>query len=694
MSTKKTYIILTAVILLTTLTQAADIAGVVIDAAAGKPLAGTHLRLKNTNWITTSDEAGNFSFDNLPAGGYVVTVTSIGYGSAQKRVEAGNLTSTNFVIELHPAPIELPEVTVQVSPAQGKIYSGAQIRQTQAADLGAFLEKTGEAVLLDGGGAQSTRITIRGSKPGQVAVYLDGHQLNDPLTGEVDLKNVSLNNIDQITVKPNADLTQGSGGAGGAVELHSSNLQGLSLQSGTGSFGWRRYQAGFGGGFKQHNFDFSLEQEIYQGGYTYADAEGNSQERRNNDYLNRNLFLRWNRESGGWKTEASFHHYNTDRGAPGSIDNPAVLDRISRAQSAAALNVEYRGTGYTSINRLSYMDTYAENSTFYFFGGDTIPFPAEHRAEAYNFDSKVIRSDALGSNTAGISGRWDVVASSSMESEEDRQDIAVYAQRNITFHRLHLAAAIRSDSYRNFGDYISTNLSARYTPWQGKKLAFTVNLSQGTTLPTFNELFYAEDVFAAPNPDLRPEKVRSWDAGGEYAMRKIRFRAAYFHRSITDMIIWQESVTSTGKKWKPVNNDQALIKGVELWAQTDWKNWELTVSSTMSDPRNHSIGYQDKYLVFQPRIITAETMTYNWRSWNFSFSHRYTSRRYTLQANTKWVEPVSLFGASMGYNWEKAGWKAETAFSVDNLTDEAYSIIRGSPMPGRNYKVSVVVSRD
>jgi len=690
----KTYIILSGLLLSAALAQAADIAGTVSDASNGKPLAGTHLRLKNTNWLTSTDETGAFTFANIPTGEYIITVTCLGYRSLQKRVEVGSLTSGKLLIELYPEPIKLPEVTVQIAPVQGKIYSGAQIRQTQTADLGAFLERTGEAVLLDGGGAQSSRLTIRGCKPGQVAVYLDGHRLNDPLTGEVDLKNVPLNNIEQITVKPNADLTGGSGGAGGAVELRSSDLQGFSLQSGAGSFGWRRYQAGFGGSFKQHSFDFSLGQEDYQGGYAYTDAEGNSQERRNNDYRNRNLFLRWNKESGGWKTEASFHHYHTGRGAPGSIDNPAILDRIRRTQSAAAVNLEYQNPDLTYITRLSYMDTYAENSTFYFFGGDTIPFPAKHRAEAYSFDTKVIRTDKHGANTAGISGRWDAVGSSSLDDEEDRQDIAVYAQRTVALRRMNLAAAIRSDSYRNFGDYISSNLSARFTPWTGKKLAFTANLSQGTTLPTFNELFFAEDVFAAPNPDLRPEKVRSWDAGSEYSTGKTRFRAAYFHRSITDMIIWQESVTSTGKKWKPVNNDRALIKGVELWAQTNWKNWELTASSTVSDPRNLSEGYQDKYLVFQPRLITSETLSYNWRSWTFTASHRYTSRRYTLQANTKWVEPVSLFGASFGYDWNIAVWEIRTAGSVDNLTDEAYSIIRGSPMPGRTYRVSLFVSRN
>jgi len=688
------HIALSALLLFTVFAGAASISGAVIDRDSGMALAGAHLRLKDNIWLTSADHSGSFRFDNIPAGEYTIVVSCVGYSSLDKKVEVSQLASVNLVIELRPAAIELPEVVVQAPSFSGAVYNRSQIRQSQAVDLGSFLVKTGETVLLDGGGAQAARITIRGAKPGQITVYLDGQQLNDPLTGEVDLKDVSLNNIEQITVRPNSDLTLGAGGAGGTIELRSSSLQGADLESGVGSFGWRRYQAGFGGGFKKHAFEFSLGQETYSGDYPYTDAEGSIQNRMNNDYRKNSLFLRWNKSPGGWQTKVSFHHHTTERGAPGSIDNPATLDRIRRRQSAAAWNLEYHGEGFTSITCLSFMDTYTGNSTYYFFAGDTIPFPAEHHTQAYNFDTKLIKTDGYGSNTAGISGRQDLVASSSLAGEEDRQDIGLFAQRTISYRRLQFAAAIRSDGYRNFGDYLSSNLSLRFEPLLGKKLSLSANLSQGTTLPTFNELFYAEDVFAAPNPELKPEKVRSWDLGAEFTSQPFRFRATFFHRTLKDMIIWQESVTSTGKKWKPVNNDEALIKGVEFWTQSKWKNWELTAAATLSDPRNKSPNYQDNFLVFQPRLITSETLTYSWKSWSFSVNHRYTSRRYTLLANTKWVDPVSLWGVSTGYSWEKSGWKAETVFSADNLTDEAYSIIRGSPMPGRNSKLSLILSRN
>jgi outer membrane cobalamin receptor len=216
------------------------------------------------------------------------------------------------------------------------------------------------------------------------------------------------------------------------------------------------------------------------------------------------------------------------------------------------------------------------------------------------------------------------------------------------------------------------------------------NWNRGFNLPTFNELFWAEDVFAAPNPDLKPEKSESFDIGGELVNSSWNARITYFRKYIKDMIVWQESYTSSGKKWKPFNNDAALIKGVELFGQFSSKITDISLSATLSNPRNKSQDYYDNYLVFQPRLQTMESMEIKFPPVEFRTSHRYLSRRYTLPANTKWVEPVHICDLSSAVEFPLNSWKIRLSTGIDNLFDEEYSIISESPMPGRGYRVEIL----
>ena len=670
------------------------ITGSAADYKTGEPLPGAHLQIANTNWTTVADENGRFSFSDIPAGVYILTASHIGYIEAEQPFRVFNEAAVSLNILLRTQTLELPEVTIEALSLNTRVYNAEVIRASTAQDLGTFLVRMGEANILDGGGSKEARISIRGCKPEQIAVYLDGHRLNDPRTGEANLKSIPLASLDRIVIKPNSDLTSGSSSPGGAVELYTSDAEGTAIKFGTGSFGFRNYGFDIGGEYKTHRFKFSYMQTNSDGNFTYHDANGIEKTRLNDDYENRSLFLKHSVDLGKSSLSISFHHLETDRGAPGGIENPATLDRILKTADGAAFNFQTSGGNWISKTRASYYETFTENRTYYFFGGDTIEFPANHRSTAFEIDSRLTRNDSLGQSSVGASYRFDGVSSSSFADDEDRRDFGLYFRRALKFKRLNLTSAVRFDSYRGYGSFISSSLSGRIEHFLIKNLSLTGNWTRGFNLPTFNQLFWAENVFAAPNPDLNPERSESYDAGLEYSQRRFQARLTYFHRDIKDMIIWQETFTQSGRKWKPVNTDDALITGYEIYGGYDSENFKFSASAAISDPRNQSENYYDKLLVFQPRAQTSESATMKIRPFNFTLSHRYLSKRYTLQANTKWVDAVSIYDVSIGYNLKYQRWIGKIILRIDNLFDEEYNIIKESPMPGRSCSLNLTITQN
>ena len=118
----------------------------------------------------------------------------------------------------------------------------------------------------------------------------------------------------------------------------------------------------------------------------------------------------------------------------------------------------------------------------------------------------------------------------------------------------------------------------------------------------------------------------------------------------------------------------------------------LTGAATLSDPRNLSEDYRNKFLTFRPEVQTGEALTFRRSGWETTLSHRYLSRRYILEANTKWEEPISVYDLSVGKSFNIKNFESLIRLRINNLLDEEYSIIHESPMPGRNYSAKITVN--
>lgn len=138
------------------------------------------------------------------------------------------------------------------------------------------------------------------------------------------------------------------------------------------------------------------------------------------------------------------------------------------------------------------------------------------------------------------------------------------AQLNVK-DRLFATAGVRQDNYNVFGSATTYRITGGYLiPETGTK--FRSSYGTGFRAPTLNDLFFQ----GAGNPDLRPEKSQSFDAGIDQSLFKGRLQlsAGYFWNRFRDLIVFTSvpSVACPPQTFGfcPLNIAQARSEGWEL----------------------------------------------------------------------------------------------------------------------------------
>jgi vitamin B12 transporter len=141
---------------------------------------------------------------------------------------------------------------------------------------------------------------------------------------------------------------------------------------------------------------------------------------------------------------------------------------------------------------------------------------------------------------------------------------AVYANDTITFGKLSLTPGLRYDDTDTNGDFLSPSLGITYE--LGKKTLLRANVARGFGIPPLSFTFYKEVAGWRGNPDLKVEKVTSYQLGMETGLLEyVWLKITAFRHDITDGLIPEE--VSPGI-WSYVNRDKLRRQGIELEMKT------------------------------------------------------------------------------------------------------------------------------
>ncbi len=702
------------------------IEGQVLDAETGEPLIGANVVVEGTAYGAATNRQGAFKIMSLPAGSYTVRAEMIGYASQDKLdVLVPEDGTVGLQFRLQPTLIQLGSLLVWgnrealsawESPAALEIIPARKLRRSGAQDLGDFLKSQAGVLVYDTGGEGGQRtISIRGSHANQVLILVDGVKLNPAQNNTVDLSTLSLDWIDHIEIlKSGGSTIFGSDAIGGVINIVTRKGSGtgktFSLNGSGGSFGTR--EAGFFLSPRMGKFQMtaSFQEREAQGNFPYRDSFGHQKIRQNNGFRDGNAFFQFSDSHLlGGEAYLSVQRFQARRGVPGALRQltPRAWLRDGRwlFQSGWKIPVNQRAL----LKLTAFYQRYRQE----FFSP---------RPWVFSPVNSLYLNEALGLQTrvqVFATSRWPLEIGEDFRVDrlrgEDRirprfslgrvarrtvSTFALWRARislppKIFFQKMIFSPGIRGDFPSDFPSVGSP--SAGIALVHEGKLRLAVKGTWGKTYraPTFNSLFWVEDVFARGNPDLRPERGVNRDVGVKAAGNfggHWEAEVHFFDNFVRDLVYWRRNYDG---KYMPVNVSAARLSGREdaLRARFFGEKLVLSWNHTRLLAVNHSgqRTTEGKILPFRPR--QKESFSAQWKAGRFfgRLSYRFVSKRFTREANTKWLKPYHLWNAALGTSLKGCPLDVRFIFSVENLENTRYEVLERYPMPGREFRVKAEV---
>ncbi|MBV8731710.1 MAG: TonB-dependent receptor plug domain-containing protein, partial [Acidobacteriia bacterium] len=265
--------------------QGATLAGTITDEQS-RPVSGaTETLISTTNglrWNSVSLASGAYRFDNLPAGDYILQVDAPGFATylAQPiHLDASSAATHDVSLRVAGLREEIvvtasstPQTPAEVSKSI-TVIDPAEVEGRDVPDLGAALDLApGVRVEQLGGPGALSEIHIRGLRPEDTAVLVDGLRLRDASATQADasglIEDFLLTDSSQIEVLRGVGSSlYGTNAIGGVVNVITDHgggrMHGGVLVEG-GSLGLGRAHAQLGGGLHEGLLQYSFgASELY-----------------------------------------------------------------------------------------------------------------------------------------------------------------------------------------------------------------------------------------------------------------------------------------------------------------------------------------------------------------------------------------------------------------------------------------------
>lgn len=542
------------------------------------------------------------------------------------------------------------------------IITAREIRASGAIDLPSLLRKeAGFEFSQNGGVGAVSSIFLRGGATNQVLVLVDGVRLSNLNFGTTALEQLMLDQIERVEiVRGNVSSLYGSGAIGGVIQVFTRAGAGApraSVDLGLGGQGEQRLRVQYAGTVGDTRFSLNLSHFSTDGFSAQKPANSATTNPDRDGYrnlsLSGNLEHRFNADhQAGVRYYSSEGRLAFDNAFAASVSDKHTADARVGSRTVFSNN---RITQWW-LSKLSYSEGYDQFDSFtngavasraktknsHLVWQNEFPVGTDHRftitgeslRQAISSDTAYARS---GRNVSGLNGTY---------------------QGRFGAHSLQFSA--RNEDYSDFGASRTHYAGYGYDVTERWKL--TAASSTAFRAPTFNEMFFP----AFGNPNLRPERARSFEAGVQYAVAGQMLRLAAFHTRIVDLI----------GGFPLTNINRATIDGIEAsYGGTLW-GLDLKAGLTMQDPIQHTAATHLQ-LVRRAKEFGSLSVAKSIGSWRVAGEMLASGRRFDNDIATfSRVELAryEVFNLMARYQLAK-----ETALSLrlDNAFDKDYTLAHG-----------------
>ena len=674
----------------------AAVAGVQVTAEAAGGTAAT------AKAETQSGPDGKFSLALVP-GRYRVTIEHKSFEPEQRdfTVTGGEWQEWNVVLALRresatvvvtavATPIEADE-----SPYPVTILSHQDITERQELWLAPMLMTGGGInVAQEGAFGGITTMFLDGGNSNFTKVLIDGAPANQP-GGDIDLEGFDLDNLDKVEIVHGASSAlYGSDAMTGVVQLFThrgtTTIPIVSVFADGGTFGTAHGGGSLSGVLGKFNYSASA---------SYFSTNGQGQ----NDYF-RNTAL-----SGafGYKfsennqIHASLRNDSNDGGSPGQTFAPTPTNHIDQHNFFASLIWEFAHGPHWKY-RLMGTDAYIRQTIL-----DTdFFFTSLNRFYRTGLDAQASYVAARGGVTLGYAYEVENGEPGGPPHVRRNNQAGYVEGRYLFWRRVLVTAGGRAEDNASFGTKVvprtGISYAARYGHdfWGATRLRASYGL--GIKEPTFVQSFEAGPCFPG-NPDLRPERSTTVDAGIEQmlASDRLKISVTYFHNDFHDIVSFSPDSTQTPTcpfgTGTFFNTDKARAYGANAAFEAKATNWlrfagnyTYDDSLVLASPNATDPVLQPGNRLFHRPLHSANlVMNARWRQMNWMVAGTYVGRATDSDFDGKGITSDPAW-----VRWDTAAivpvhYGFSVTARVENLFDRKYQTAVGYPALGRNFRLGM-----
>ncbi|MFZ0998591.1 MAG: TonB-dependent receptor [Candidatus Sulfotelmatobacter sp.] len=702
--------------------SAADLKVKVIDPQSAA-VAGAQVSLFSKSTDTplktaTSSAEGIATFNELPNGSYQIQVLAPGFAAQTKDVTAN---SDVITIQLHVATASETVVVTATRTLVPAGESGASVSTLENAQLEAMRPTAaddavrylpGAVVNTAGQRGGLSSLFVRGGDSTYNKVIVDGVTINEP-GGTFDFGTLPLTQASRMEFLRGAQSTlYGSDAMTSVVQVWtrtgSTPTPELRFGADGGNFSTANGYASLGGA--NGRFDYNLSGDQFNtSGAGINNANSDSLEGVNtgiafSDKVSLRLHLRHSNSHTGLPGEWSFN------GDPLLPPDPSEWAQLNSLLGSVELNVAAPSGWQHSFTAFDYLYRYNDVN----LNGDParvspvygqIDFPA-HEYDHINrvgFEYQGDYSERTWAHTTfgyrienenGVVG--DLNFPPSPSGQRLNQD--AYLQQQLTWGRLSAIAGgrfVHSSVFGNTGvpRVALTLLALRGgETFSGTRLRFSY--ATGFKEPRLEETF-AGAPYSVPNPGLKPERVRAFEAGirQDFFRGKYVFDATYFNNLFHDQINY-ETVNPTTFVGEYFNVNRAFAQGAELELQAKLRSrlllstaYTYTSTEILDDPAPiDSLYNPGQPLLRRPKHSATTLLSYLGSRWGANLSGSFVGRRpdddfdgFNIDHAAGYVR-VDLGG------WYAINHRVTAYANIENALDRRYNEVVGYPALPINFR--------
>lgn len=631
------------------------------------------------------------------------------------------------------------------------VFATPALRENISVSLSDLLAYGSSVFVKQSGRASLSTVSFRGTSSYHTQVLWNGMKINSPMLGMADFSMIPSFLTDNASLLHGpASLAETSGGLGGAVSLKTGSRPddgwGLEYIQGFGSFmtsdeylkvsyGGRRFSSSTRAAVSSSRNDFKYvnkdkNENVYDSQMniigTYHPVERN----RNGAWLDMHLLQDFRYDAGragsfvlsAWylRSRREQPPLTVDYGMPADFVNEqrentirSVLTwtaplpenssaSVSAGYARSAMDYDYARDG--GSGEMTWMNKSRSRTNTVFFRGKYAVRLGEqwHLRTGLTLDRHYVDSRDEAKLTSGPADRYPGYNAS-------RTELSLYLAADWhPFPGAGISLSLREELYGRTFSPVIPSLSAEYLVSEKGNLRLMASVSRNYRYPTLNDWYFRP----GGNPDLKPERGFSYDAGYSFALTFLEDRislsgkGSWFDSYIDDWILWLPA-GSAKNFYTPVNLKKVHAYGVEqslsfgwsfadAWTLAAYGNFTWSPSINCGEPMNKWDESVGKQLVYIPEYSSSVTASLSWRSWKLLYKWCWYSDRFTMSSNdytiSGFIPDYFMSDVTLSKNFSFTLACITVSLVVKNLFDEDYVTVLSRPMPGINFEAFVGIT--